>query len=170
MWKLFVVALIASGSNSFVLNKYCGANTAYMNNNNGSLFHSSSLFSMPSDMETTDITNRRDVLKSVATGLLFPSLVMGSEASNALDMDAFINSELEKDNKQRDLTDDEALCKYGNSGKDRGEACSRAGLSTSSKKKGAVDSYGNIDRGDFVRCKTSYPMINGKYVKTITCE
>ncbi len=168
MWKLFIIASFLSGCNSFVLNKSLKANTACGNENNGPSFLSSSYIS--SEFKTADSTNRRDVLKTVVAGLFFPSLTIGSEASNALDMDAFINSELEKDNKQRDLTDDEALCKYGNSGKDRGEACSRAGLSTSSKKKGAVDSYGNIDRGDFVRCQTSYPMIDGKYVKTVTCQ
>ena len=55
--------------------------------------------------------------------------------AQALDMDAFANSELASDkakcNEKLDpkcvpkLTEDEALCKYGQSGEKRGEACRR---------------------------------------------
>merc|ERR1719203_2658459 len=54
---------------------------------------------------------------------------------NALDMEAFANRELVNDTKNCDpkkdpkcippLTSDEALCKYGQSGEARGEACKR---------------------------------------------
>lgn len=56
-------------------------------------------------------------------------------AANALDMDAFMNSELDKDQKNCNpkldrkcapqLTKDQALCQYGQSGNARGEACKR---------------------------------------------
>ena len=84
----------------------------------------------------------------------------------ALDIDAFVNSAIDK---PKEMTDDERTCKFAAPGLEKGEACERAGMPTSKGGKG-VDAFGNIDRGDFVRCKTSYPMIDGKYVKTVTCE
>jgi hypothetical protein len=55
--------------------------------------------------------------------------------ASALDMDAFMNKEIESDTKNCDpkkdrrcipkLNADEALCKYGQSGDARGEACAR---------------------------------------------
>ncbi|GMI00621.1 hypothetical protein TrLO_g8479 [Triparma laevis f. longispina] len=70
-------------------------------------------------------------------------------AAQALDMDAFMNSELASDkaacNEKTDskcvpkLSQDEALCKYGQSGEKRGEACKRvkaAGGSMDSKPTG----------------------------------
>jgi len=55
--------------------------------------------------------------------------------ATALDMDAFINSEIAKDTKECNpktdpkcrpsMSEDEALCKYGQSGQARGEACQR---------------------------------------------
>lgn len=77
--------------------------------------------------------SRRGAFASIL-GAPVAFLAAGS-AANALDMDAFVNSELEKDTKSCDpskdpkckpkLTADEALCKYGQSGTDRGEACRR---------------------------------------------
>lgn len=76
---------------------------------------------------------RRQVLQSVfTTGAAF---VGSTTISHALDMDAFMNSELESDTKgcnpktdpkcKPKLSNDEALCKYGNSGNARAEACKR---------------------------------------------
>lgn len=63
------------------------------------------------------------------------SIATASARVNALDMEAFANSQIEADKKNCDpkkdpkcvpqLTSDEALCKYGSSGKARGEACAR---------------------------------------------
>lgn len=60
---------------------------------------------------------------------------IASGAANALDMDAFVNAQIENDTKNCDpkrdpkcipkLTADEALCKYGQAGNARGEACKR---------------------------------------------
>jgi len=85
----------------------------------------------------------------------------------ALDMDAFINSELIRDKNNCDpkidkkcvekLSKDEAMCKYGQSGPARGEACVRARESKSTVSiKSGLDPYGKVDRGDFVRCKAEY--------------
>lgn len=87
--------------------------------------------SSSSDVATSPTTSRRAALAGVAS-LAFLS---GSTAANALDMDAFVNSELDKDEKNcnpkvdpkcaKQMTSDEAMCKYGQSGEKRGEACKR---------------------------------------------
>jgi len=81
-------------------------------------------------------TGRREMIGAVFGTIAFGiTASSGGEAANALDMDAFMNSELESDKKNCDpkrdpkcipkLTEDEALCKYGQSGNARGEACKR---------------------------------------------
>ena len=77
----------------------------------------------------SDIVSRRSVMATI-----FLSTLAASNA-NALDMDAFMNAELANDLKNCDpkrdpkcvpkLSDDEALCKYGQSGKARAEACTK---------------------------------------------
>ena len=77
-------------------------------------------------------TSRRAALATVAgAGLAF----LRPPTANALDMDAFANSELDKDQKNCNpkvdpkcapkMSADEAMCKYGQSGEARGEACKR---------------------------------------------
>jgi hypothetical protein len=76
----------------------------------------------------------------------------------ALDMDAFMAKELTSTTtvaSAKKLSDDEALCRFGQPSKARGDACVRAGLSTTLKK-GGVDAYGNVDRGTYVRCQIIY--------------
>mmetsp|Transcript_35988 Transcript_35988/g.55311 ORF Transcript_35988/g.55311 Transcript_35988/m.55311 type:complete len:141 (+) Transcript_35988:155-577(+) len=78
------------------------------------------------------MNSRRDALKFIAAGTF---LAIGKDTANALDMDAFANGQLEADQKNCDpkrdpkcipkLSPDEALCKYGQSGEARGEACKR---------------------------------------------
>lgn len=97
----------------------------------------------------------------------FTAAVQASSAF-ALDIDAFMNKELETE-KNKDMSKDEGMCRYGAPGPDRGAACERLGIKTGVVKNG-VDAFGNIDRGDFVRCKTEYPIIDGKYVKTVICS
>ena len=90
--------------------------------------------SMPVPLKEEHVTGRRRALQSIfASGAAF----VGGSANkvNALDMDAFVNSQLEADTKNCDpkrdpkckptLSEDEALCKYGQSGEARGEACKR---------------------------------------------
>ena len=100
------------------------------------------------------------------------------DASNALDMDAFMQKELDSDAQNCDektdkrckpkLTDDQALCRFGQPSKETGEACLRAGMPTT--RNGSVDAFGKSDRGDYVRCKIFYQDDGKKLVKTRTCE
>jgi hypothetical protein len=78
-------------------------------------------------------SSRRAALATVFGASL--AFVTQQQPANALDMDAFMNSELQSDAKNCDpkkdrkcapeMTKDEALCKYGQSGDARGEACKR---------------------------------------------
>ena len=80
--------------------------------------------------------SRRDFLANLApmvAGAAFT--VVSTPAAQALDFDAFVNSEIQNDVTKCDpkkdpkcipkLSDDEALCQYGGGGKARGEACMR---------------------------------------------
>jgi hypothetical protein len=127
---------------------------------------------------TTTTNSRRDMLNTIPKiafitgGTLFGSSIV-VEKSYALDMDAFINKELANDNAKsssnKKLTNDEALCKYGQPSKDRGDACVRAGLPISLPGR-AVNAYGEVDRGTFVRCKQFYELEEEGYVKKTYCE
>ena len=110
---------------------------------------------------------------------LIAPLIAAPTAAMALDMDAFMNKELEMDstvcdertNKrcQPKLSDDEALCRFGSPSKGTGEACVRAGMPTA--KAGGVDAFGKLDRGDYVRCKTVYEDDGGpRYTRKRKCE
>jgi len=93
---------------------------------------------------------RRNALQSIFGGASFVAASLTNVGTaSALDMDAFMNSELEKDQKNCDpkrdpkcipkLSGDEALCKYGQSGNAKAEACKRvraAGGDTSQKAAG----------------------------------
>jgi len=92
-----------------------------------------------SEMDTIDdlhqTFNRRDAIRCLFTAgsTIAGTLVATAQSSGALDMDAFMNSELAKDTENCDpkkdskcipkLSKEEALCKYGQGGKARGEAC-----------------------------------------------
>jgi len=83
-----------------------------------------------------DILSRRNAMGGIAS-ILFSGSVIAvaspSSKANALDMDAFINAELASDAKNCDpkkdpkcvpkLSEEEALCKYGQGGKAKSEAC-----------------------------------------------
>lgn len=110
--------------------------------------------------------NRRNFFQVAAASVATTSIVA---PAFALDMEAFMNQELKQD-APKQVSDDERMCRFGAPGRDKGEACERAGMPTAAKGGKGVDAYGNIDRGDFVRCITTYPMIDGQYVKTVTCS
>lgn len=84
-------------------------------------------------MDAQESMDRRQTMAAVLGGSF--AIFSAVQSSNALDMDAFMNSELESDTKNCDpkrdpkcipkLSADEALCKYGQSGEARGEACKR---------------------------------------------
>lgn len=111
-----------------------------------------------------DVGRRSFLTTGVSTILATPTI------ASALDMDAFASSQLSADAPKKDLSDDEALCKFGAPGKLRGEACQRAGIKTASSDKNKVDAFGNIDRGDFVRCNREWRVVDGKYQKFDVCE
>ena len=98
------------------------------------------------------------------------SIMISPTLTNALDMDAFASSQLTADTPKKELSDDEALCKFGAPGKQRGEACQRAGIKTGKSDKNKVDVFGNIDRGDFVRCNREWRVVDGKYQKFDICK
>ena len=87
----------------------------------------------PSKMDTTALAaTRREML----TASVFGAIALAAPSAGlALDMDAFASSQIESDTKNCDpkkdpkcipkLSADEALCKYGQSGNARGEACRR---------------------------------------------
>ena len=95
----------------------------------------------PSKSSTVPLSmQRREMIQQFTTGAaaITTGLIVGSipATANALDMDSFEKSLIEKDTTQCDpkldpkcipkLTPDEALCKYGVSGADaRTEACRR---------------------------------------------
>ena len=81
---------------------------------------------------------RRKALQNILLGATAAAAFASSTSSTpayALDMDAFMNSELDKDQKACNpktdpkcapkMTADEALCKYGQSGNARAEACKK---------------------------------------------
>lgn len=82
-----------------------------------------------------EVTGRRRALQNMIGGSSLAFVAAAPSAVRALDMDAFVNSQLDADTKNCDpkrdpkckpeLSKDEALCKYGQSGEARGEACRR---------------------------------------------
>ena len=109
-------------------------------------------------------------LTSAAILLSFSVLV---EPSDALDMDAFAASQLSSStslssSSPKKMSEDEALCKYGQPGQSTGDACIRAGLPI--QRKSGVSAYGSVDRGDFARCRFPYAVVDGKYVQQRICD
>jgi hypothetical protein len=139
--------------------------------------HQSHGWSIPPPAEPTDtrrsqsVGSRRTFL-SISTGVAAGVVVGPPTAANALlDMDAFAKQQLGGTNDQPPpLSEDAALCKYGSPAPATGAACERAGLSP--KRVGTLDAYGNVDRGDFVRCKQFYDNNNGTtaYEKKTVCK
>mmetsp|Transcript_12150 Transcript_12150/g.18655 ORF Transcript_12150/g.18655 Transcript_12150/m.18655 type:complete len:145 (-) Transcript_12150:199-633(-) len=124
--------------------------------------------------EALSLEGRRKMIKRSALVAL-PFAILPKAV--ALDMDAFMQEELTSkecndkvDKKcQRNLSADEALCRFGQPSPATGQACVRANVSP--KRQGGVDAFGNIDRGDYVRCKPYYvDGENGFLVKKFKCE
>ena len=101
-------------------------------------------FNKHTSVDIQEPFGRREALQTMILG----AAVLAPTVSNALDMDAFMNSELESDTKNCDpkrdakclpkLTPDEAMCQYGQTGDKKTEACKRVkavGGNTSSGKK-----------------------------------
>ena len=128
-------------------------------------FWISAIFALPSVIALSSNSNRRNFLKQLSVSTAF----VASPAVAALDMDAFISESIQQD-KPKEMTDDERTCKYAAPGKAKGEACTRAGMAIEAKGGKGVNAFGETDRGDFVRCKITYPIVDGKCIKTITCQ
>jgi len=90
------------------------------------------------DRISSSVVERRTVFASIiAAGILGGNNLINRENNEAmaLDFDAFIKAEIDADTKNCDpkrdpkcmpeFSKDEALCKYGQSGNARGEACKR---------------------------------------------
>mmetsp|Transcript_22692 Transcript_22692/g.52004 ORF Transcript_22692/g.52004 Transcript_22692/m.52004 type:complete len:188 (-) Transcript_22692:43-606(-) len=117
--------------------------------------------------------NRRNFFKKAVTSVmpvLTISTFLPSSPVLALDFDAFASAELGNDRVSAKMSDDMALCKFGQASKAKGEACIRAGMPTKAAYQGGVDAFGNIDRGNFQRCQTSWTIVDGKYVKGLVCD
>lgn len=118
--------------------------------------------------QKTTASSRRSFL-SIPVAVASMSFLSPTTSSNALDIDAFISKELSSEKPKGQLTEDEALCKFGAPGADKGEACERAGMSTAGRNNG-VDAYGKVDRGTYVVCKYRWEIIDGEYTKITTCK
>lgn len=126
-------------------------------------------------LEQPQLDSRRLFIVRSATGLsalvataASVKIASPSTAAWALDMNAFENSQLSKSDQPPLLSADEGLCRYGAPGKETGDACVRAGIST--KRTGTLDAFGTVDRGEFVRCKTYYDDKGDRYEKRVVCE
>ena len=119
---------------------------------------------------------RRDVLRGasrtfpVAVAALFTATAPLRRPARALDFEAFESGQISKDSSAAspELSDDEALCKYGAPGKAMGRACERARMKP--RLPTDVDATGKVDRGDYLKCRYEYPIVNGEYVKTRVCK
>lgn len=124
--------------------------------------------------------SRRSILLGIVptTVVVGAAIVATSTSAQALDMDAFIQRELSSevcDDKldkkcQPKLSDDQALCRFGQPSQETGEACLRANMST--KRSTGVDAFGKVDRGEYLRCKAKYvdDKTSNKLVKEWNCQ
>jgi hypothetical protein len=91
------------------------------------------------------------------------TMIPSSPGWAALDIDAFMNTELQESNTKGKptLTHDQSLCQYGAPSRETAEACVRANMST--KRTNSLDAFGTVDRGDYVRCRTYYDDKGDRY-------
>lgn len=107
--------------------------------------------SLPDKRSIHKNSSRRSWMQGAMLTLAGGGAMIGRpSAGSAIDMDAFALQQLSDDTNKKQisvaLTDDEALCKYGQPSPKKGDACVRAGLPTTAAKKGGVDAYGQVDR------------------------
>jgi hypothetical protein len=127
----------------------------------------------PTDTRGSQSGSSRRTFLSISTSMAAVVVVVGPPShADALDMDAFAKQQLGggTNSQPPPLSEDAALCKYGSPAPATGAACERAGMSP--KRVGTLDAYGNVDRGDFVRCKQFYDNNNGTtaYEKKTVCK
>mmetsp|Transcript_32482 Transcript_32482/g.74662 ORF Transcript_32482/g.74662 Transcript_32482/m.74662 type:complete len:150 (-) Transcript_32482:1463-1912(-) len=117
--RVLAVSALAGGAETFAPNAF------------GVRSSSTGLAAVASD----DAALSRGRRKALHSSLCICATCVGTSAAVALDMDSFANSQLEADKKNCDpkvdpkcvpkLSSDEALCKYGQNGNARAEACKR---------------------------------------------
>ena len=62
------------------------------------------------------------------------------------------------------MSADEALCRFGQPGLLKGDACVRANLSIAPKTKNGVDAYGNLaSRSTYAKCTKQYTLVDNNY-------
>lgn len=118
-----------------------------------------------------DSTSRRSLLQNtLTTAFVMGATVIYPHTAAALDFDAFESSQISQDSTSAnpDLSEDEALCKYGAPGKAMGEACKRANMKPRLPQNVSAD--GKADRGDYVKCVDQWSIVGDKYVKTRECK
>ena len=125
------------------------------------------------DMSSKQTTSSPEMSRrSIFATIPFAVIASQSSNSNALDMDAFMQKELSSSSSSsnKKMSDDEALCRFGQPSQATGEACLRAGMST--KRPTGVDAFGKVDRGDYMRCKAVWvdPGPNEKLTKEWRCQ
>jgi hypothetical protein len=119
-------------------------------------------------------TCRRRILQNsmvtATTYLVAATNVFVAKSATALDFDAFESSQISSDTSTSnpELSDDEALCKYGAPGLAMGEACKRAKMKPRLPKDVSAD--GKADRGDYLKCVNEWNIVGDKYVKTRVCK
>lgn len=123
-----------------------------------SLASSLSLRQDDTENESTHQDTRRSFLRVLMPATAAMLATTPPHVASALDMDAFAKQELVRDSApaQRKLTEDEALCRFGQPSKGKGEACVRAGMPTKGLGKNGLDAFGKVDRGEFARCTKSW--------------
>lgn len=117
------------------------------------LRHPRPVESMVPHAPSKSTNTRRMFLKTTFASVSFAAVIAPSVA-RSLDMDAFASQQLSASGSTQGgsssssgaLTEDQALCKFGQPSPQRGEACLRAGMSTKPSKKGGVDAFGQVDR------------------------
>jgi hypothetical protein len=126
------------------------------------------------------------MLFCISSWMTFPSV-----SHAALDMEAFATQQLQQPStsissgrsKSRDYSDtttsttsptsststdtmspDEALCRFGQPGPLKGDACVRAHISTAPRTKNGVDAYGKLaSRETYTKCTKQYTLVNNEY-------
>ncbi|KAG7350484.1 hypothetical protein IV203_009844 [Nitzschia inconspicua] len=118
--------------------------------------------SLNDDNRAPSVSRRASLISLVSAFVITSNTAAKNSNALALDIDSFIQTELNEDtcNEKKskkckpNLTEDEALCRFGQPSQKTGEACLRAGMST--QRPTGVDAFGKVDRGNFVRCKPNY--------------
>jgi hypothetical protein len=132
--------------------------------------------SSPRSRRSRSPTGRRDFLEVIFAAVPASAVIATMAGTTnpstacALDYDSFESSIIsdEKRASSPRLSDDEALCRYGAPGRAMGEACDRAKAKPNLPKN--VNAAGVVDRGDYLRCRYEYPIVDGEYVKTRVCK